>query len=155
MKTLSVLAFATTLTITLVACEKAVNDREVENEKTEQMNRLLAGKSSAAKLGRPQCWADCYLFDGVATPANFKPESDPFDELYVNNLGVGFMDGKICISESKPGDRDYNGGRWHVNVIRPDVDPMKYAGACVVEALDLADFMSTDTYFECPLLPRK
>ena len=104
---------------------------------------------------RPQTWVDGELFDGVVTPATFDPASGPFDELYAG--GNGFKDGKPLISESKPGDQDYNGGRWHLNVLRPEVDPNKYvnAGADRVEVLDLDDFMSTDTYFECPLLPRR
>jgi len=69
--------------------------------------------------------------------------------------GNGFKDGVPLISESKPGDTDYNGGRVHQNVLRMEVDPSKYADASSVEDLDLADFVSTDNYFECPLLPRR
>jgi hypothetical protein len=101
---------------------------------------------------RPQTWADCELFDGVVTNSNFKPTSGDFDELYMG--GNGFRDGVPLISESKPGDRDYNGGRWHVNRLRAGVNPDKYATACRVEHLDLSDFEPTDAYFECPLLPR-
>lgn len=104
---------------------------------------------------RPQSWADCESFDGVVTPATFKPESDPFDELYMMPGSPGFLDGIPLISESKPGDRDYNGGRWHLNVLRNDVDPAVYADACTVEDLSLEDFEPTDQYFECPLLPRR
>lgn len=102
---------------------------------------------------RPESWADCERFAGVVTPATFKPESDPFDELYMG--GNGFADGVMLISESKPGDPDYNGGRWHVNRLKSGVDPAKYADACRVEDLDLADFEPTSDYFECPLLPRR
>jgi hypothetical protein len=102
---------------------------------------------------RPQTWVDGELFAGVVTPATFKPESDPFDELYTG--GNGFKDGVPLISESKPGDQDYNGGRWHKNVLNDNVDPDKYADATSVEDLDLNDFDSTEEYFECPLLPRR
>ena len=102
---------------------------------------------------RPQTWFDCELFDGVVTPATFVPGPDNFDELYTG--GAGFILGVPLISESRPGDQDYNGGRWHLNVLRPDVDPFKYGNACSVEDLDLGDFISTDQYFECPLLPRR
>lgn len=102
---------------------------------------------------RPQAWVDCELFDGVVTPAHFKPESDPFDELYMG--GDGFLNGVPLISESKPGDQDYNGGRWHVNVLKEEVDDDKYVGVCRMEDLDLNDFQSTNVYFECPLLPRR
>jgi hypothetical protein len=146
------MSVASLLFFTFISCQKSSS---IENDTQEE--KLIAARSNAASaaLARPQSWADCLLFDGVVTPANFKPESDPFDELYMNNLGVGFKDGKPLISESKPGDRDYNGGRWHLNVIKPSVDPAKYKYACKFEDLDPADFMSTPTYFECPLLPRK
>ncbi len=117
---------------------------------------LLGGMQILAAGGprpRPQTWVDCERFDGVVTPANFDPESDPFDELYTG--GNGFLNGVPLISESKPGDRDYNGGRWHANVLRQSVDPDKYIDACTVEELDLDDFASTEDYFECPLLPRR
>ena len=104
-------------------------------------------------LARPQSWVDCELFDGVVTPAHFNPTSNPFDELYAG--GNGFLEGVPLISESRPGDQDYNGGRWHMNVLKPWVDPDKYAYACSVEELDLDDFMPTNNYFECPLIPRR
>ncbi len=101
---------------------------------------------------RPLSWADCELFDGVVTPTDL-PVQGNFDELYMNP--AGFKDGVNIISESKPGDADYNGGRWHLNVLKGSVDPARYAGACAVEDLDPGDFDSTDTYFVCPLLPRR
>jgi hypothetical protein len=117
----------------------------------------IAGNTETAsqaflKVGRGQIWADCELFGTVGTPTSFKPTSGNFDELY--NTG-NFKDGVGAISESKPGDRDYNGGRWHVNVLKEGVNPSKYQNACSVEELDLSDFVGTDTYFECPLLPRR
>jgi hypothetical protein len=104
-------------------------------------------------LGRPNIWADCELFMTVATPATFDPAHGPFDELYGG--GNGFKDGVPLISECKPGDQDYNGGRWHLNVLKASVSPDKYENACSVEDLDLNDFESTNNYFECPLLPRR
>ena len=119
---------------------------------------LLAGiqilqAQGGGPLPRPQVWVDCELFNSVVTPATFDPESDPFDELYAG--GNGFLDGAPLISEAKPGDQDYNGGRWHKNILKEEVDPDKYADACSVEDLDLNDFVSTEDYFECPLLPRR
>ena len=109
--------------------------------------------SAQGSLGRPQTWVDGELFDGVVTRATFEPTAGPFDELYTG--GNGFLGGAPLISESGPGDQDYNGGRWHLNVLRDHVDPDKYAGASSVDELDLDDFMSTDMYFECPLLPTR
>ena len=102
---------------------------------------------------RPETWADGELFAGVVTPATFNPESGNFDELYAG--GNGFNDGVPLISESKPGDQDYNGGRWHLNVLKADVDPDKYANAVSVDDLELSDFEPTTNYFECPMLPRR
>lgn len=114
----------------------------------------VTGPASLAQgpLPRPDSWADCERFEGVITP-NALPVKGNFDELYLSP--GGFRDGVPLISESKPGDSDYNGGRWHLNVLRAGVNPAKYAGACRVEALDLNDFESTDRYFTCPLLPRR
>jgi hypothetical protein len=103
---------------------------------------------------RPQSWADGELFGGVVTPATFNPANGNFDELYAIPGGA-FKDGVPLISESKPGDQDYNGGRWHMNVLKAGVDPAKYANADRDGHLDMNDFMSTDQYFECPLLPRR
>ena len=94
-------------------------------------------------------WSDGELFGTVGTPAHFKPGKGPFDNLYT---GTSFKDGVGAISESKPGDQDYNGGRWHVFVYTGDAD---YSDASSLEDLNLDDFAATDTYFECPLLPRK
>jgi hypothetical protein len=102
---------------------------------------------------RPTAWADGEVYQSLVTPATFKPTSGNFDELYAG--GNGFKDGIPLISESKPGDRDYNGGRWHLNVLKEGVDPDKYMHADSVEDLDLDDFESTSDYFECPLLPRR
>lgn len=115
------------------------------NVKTEPPSLLKAG------LGG-QIWADCELFGTVGTPTSFKPSSGNFDELY---NGANFKGGVGAISESKPGDRDYNGGRWHVNALKKDVNPNKYNDVCNVDYLDKNDFESTETYFECPLLPRR
>ena len=107
-------------------------------------------------IGRPQTWVDGELFNGVVTPATFKPESDPFDELYSCSgpPASSFRDGVPLISESKPGDADYNGGWWHLNVAIDSAACLQdYSDATSVEDLDLNDFMSTPNYFECPLLP--
>lgn len=102
---------------------------------------------------RPAIWADCELYDGIVTPGEFKAGHGPFDELYTG--GNGFSNGAPLISDSKPGDMDYNGGRWHLNVLKDTVDPDKYSTACTVEDLDLNDFQSMPKYFECPMIPRR
>lgn len=144
-----------------MGCE---NEEVFLPEKTETVgiNKIsptsLTSKNNSAisflkTLPRPTTWADCELFAGVVTPATFNPEAGKFDELYMG--GNGFKDNLPLISESKPGDKDYNGGRWHLNLLKGSVNPDKYQDACSVEDLDLNDFISTEAYFECPLLPRR
>ena len=128
-----------------VGCEQDSNILAQENSSSSESTSFFKANP------RPQIWADCELFNSVVTPATFHPRSEPFDELYTG--GNGFKNGTPLISESKPGDQDYNGGRWHLNVLKEGVDPNKYANACSKEDLDLNDFDSTADYFECPLLP--
>jgi hypothetical protein len=101
-------------------------------------------------LPRPETWVDGERFAGVVTPATFDPANGNFDELYMCTDGSTFKDGVPLISDSGPGDPDYNGGRWHLNV-STNCD----STADSVEDLDLSAFQSTNTYFECPLLPSR
>ena len=111
---------------------------------------LVVTQAFGQALPRPETWVDGERFGGVVTPATFDPASGNFDELYMCTDGSTFRDGVPLISESGPGDQDYNGGRWHLNVsVNCD------ASADSVEDLILADFASTSIYFECPLLPRR
>ena len=141
----SLISFSAVLTILfLVGCESS-NGVDVVGE---------LESPTLLKVGRTNVWADCQLYASVVTPANFDPNSDPFDQLYAADF-TSFKDEIGLISESKPGDQDYNGGRWHLNVLKSTVDPDKYINACSVEELDLNDFEATQNYFECPLLPRR
>lgn len=128
----------------LVGCETTTGANPLDDQNVQ----------SLSKTGRTTIWADCQLYGSIVTPATFDPDSDPFDELYAAEFTT-FKDGVGHISDSKLGDQDYNGGRWHLNVLKASVDPDKYLNACSVEDLDLNDFESTHNYFECPLLPRK
>ena len=115
----------------------------------------LLGTSGLLAQGpnpRPGVWADCQAYGSVVTKGTFTPDHDNFDELYG---GTSFKNGMPLISDSAPGDTDYNGGRWHLNVLKGGVDPGKYSDACSVGDLDLSDFESTDQYFECPLMPQR
>ena len=134
--------------------EEVANDVAVEDASVNLIELLSDNAQLSSKRPQPPIWADCIEYSGIVVPATFKPESDPFDELYAMPDAT-FKDGIPLISDSKPGDQDYNGGRWHMNVLKGGVDPAKYANACQAEDLDLSDFDSTDNYFGCPLRPRK
>ncbi|WP_242086894.1 hypothetical protein [Aestuariivivens sediminis] len=111
-------------------------------------------KSERSERQRPPVWVDCIEFTAIVVPATFKPSSGNFDELYMMPEAM-FYGGLPLISDSKPGDQDYNGGRWHMNLLKEGVDANKYAMACSEEDLDLNDFESIEMYFECPLLPKR
>jgi hypothetical protein len=57
-------------------------------------------------------WADGILFGTVPTP-NSLPPHGPKDGLY----NFTNLTGQRAVAESKPGDRDYNGGRWQVTLL--------------------------------------
>ena len=146
--------FAAALVLTAVVLNGCANNAVAPEDDLTALISFLKGGTPANP--RPHTWVDGELFAGVVTPATFNPASDPFDELYSLGMGRGFFkNGVPLISESKPGDQDYNGGRWHMNVLKGDVDPAIYANANGVEGLNLGDFESTAMYFECPLLPRR
>ena len=152
--------FAAALVLTAVVLNGCANEAVAPEDDLAALISFLRG--GGGPNPRPQTWVDGERFDGVVTNTAFDPASGPFDELYTLGMGRGFFrDGVPLISESKPGDQDYNGGRWHLNVLKASVNPAKYANAngvedlMGVEGLDLDDFDSTDTYFECPLLPKR
>jgi len=112
-----------------------------------------AAVASGQALPRPETWVDGERFGGVVTPASFDPANGKFDELYMCGAAGTFKDGVPLISDAGPGDTDYNGGRWHLNVLKAGRTCPSTADSD--QDLNLADFMSTSTYFECPLLPRR
>lgn len=152
--------FSFTLILTLLMTIGCSIDESNEILQSEDSSfSLLEILSSDAlltdKRPQPPLWADCYAYTGLVVPATFKPGSGNFDELYVmpkaDGTGMFMFDGKPLISDSKPGDQDYNGGRWHLNVIKSDDYAALYSGACSEEDLNTDHFMSTNMYFECPL----
>ena len=143
--------FVGALVLTAVLLNGCANEAVAPEDDLAALISFLRG--GGGPNPRPQTWVDGELFDGVVTQATFDPASDPFDKLYAG--GNGFKNGVGLISESKPGDQDYNGGRWHLNVLKAGVDPDKYANADSDDDLDLNDFESTATFFECPLLPKR
>jgi hypothetical protein len=85
----------------------------------------------------------------VGTPRDL-PDEGPFDTIYV--LGEGLAN----VSESAPGDRDFNGGRWEVRPITwVDIDPVQFRNAEDIEsAAAMGDITIGDVIrrFECPLI---
>jgi hypothetical protein len=100
----------------------------------------------AAGLGPPG--GTIYAFDQpyrtVATPTSL-PDKGAFDTIYV------FPDCPNCasVSETAPGRRDYNGGRWRVIAASGITTQLTNAGDVVAQASSLVD---TGTRFVCPLI---
>lgn len=101
------------------------------------VRRITAGASAIALLasigatgvlagGPPSLafYVDDVRYETVGTPTDFfgtgAPDSS-FDRIY--NLGTG-----INVADAKPGDRDFNGGRWQVYVVTwaQGVTPVQY-----------------------------
>src|SRR5829696_3680175 len=104
--------FATRLTSRILATASAVT--------------LFAsiGASGVLAGGPPSLgfYVDDVRYRTVGTPTDFfgtgAPESS-YDKIF--NLGTG-----INVAEAKPGDRDFNGGRWLVYTVTWNVTPVQY-----------------------------
>jgi hypothetical protein len=129
---------------------------------------VLIAVVAQGKVIRDAIWADGELFGVTLTP-NDLPVKGPFDALY--NFNGSGLEGQRSVSESKPGDRDYNGGRWKVlpvtftalgvSIHDPDGDgvvnfELKSAEEVTAHAglghLTIGDPIR---YFVCPLHPQK
>lgn len=132
---------------------------------------LIALTASAAEAGRAQrvedaLWGAGVTWDTVLTPTSFKrAPSHSVDLLY--NFSMSGLMGQRGVSSNVPGDPDYNGGRWWVQMVTfteqglhahdPDGDgnvnfELKSAEE-VEEHVQLGHLKvySTSTYFVCPL----
>ena len=111
----------------------------------------LAPSASAAQPQGPHgsvafinVYAHDTLYGSVVAP-NSLPAKGNFDELYVFP-GTGFT----IVSDAAPGDTNYNGGRWHVNMVLGATQQFTNAEDVLASGLTI---VSTDTRFSCPLLP--
>jgi len=112
-------------------------------------------------------WGDGVTWDTVLTPTSFRqPPSHSVDLLY--NFSMSGLMGQRGVSSNVPGDTEYNGGRWWVQMVvftelglaahDPDGDGyvnFELTSAGEVEAhVDLGhiEIFETSTYFACPLL---
>ena len=114
---------------------------------------LALSVSSVAAAGPPSLsfYVDGQRYRTIGTPTDLSntgaPESS-FDRIYA--LG----DGLINVAESKPGDRDFNGGRWIVIPViwATGVSPVQLTDADTIEAWEDAGMLSFGDpvkYFVC------
>jgi hypothetical protein len=116
------------------------------------------GATSALAGGPPSLsfYVDDAQFRTVATPTDLSHTGAPassFDRIYA--LGDGLMN----VAEAKPGDRDYNGGRWMVLPVTwtPGVTPVQYTNDAQILAAQAAGLLTIGTTpikeFVCPAIP--
>ena len=85
----------------------------------------ISAFSGIAAAGGPPSLAfyvDDVRYRTVGTPTDFFGTGAPdstYDKIF--NLGTG-----INVGEAKPGDRDFNGGRWLVYTVTWHVAPVQY-----------------------------
>ena len=118
---------------------------------------VTAGKSDKAAKPGPMIWANGELFKSIVTSATFSGDEGPFDALYVLSSPHTFAGSYDHLSDSAPGDQDYNGGRWEVFHLKPGVDASKYDDVNSIDDPNFShsDWISVEVYFECPILPNR
>ena len=119
---------------------------------------LTVGASTVAAGGPPGLafYVDDARYRTVGTPTDFTDSGAPtssYDRIYV--LGGNL----INVAEAKPGDRDYNGGRWMVLPVTwsQGVTPVQLTSAEAVEWYADQGMLTIATspvkLFECPVIP--
>ena len=130
----------------------------------------------------PRLWGDGEQWGTKVTGTISNPNSHSLDKLFViANPVTGMLpDGTLPVSDSAPGNPDYNGGRWHTHVAawtdagidaHGETPPLltRYGPADDPESIlfhhDLGHIEITagspggegapPDYFRCPLLPVK
>lgn len=118
---------------------------------------LVSVAASAVAAGGPPSLAfyvDGVQYRTVGTPSDFSGTGAPahsFDRIYA--LGAGLAN----VAEAKPGDRDFNGGRWMVLPVTWNTTPQQLTSAEQVEAWADAGLLTIASspvkLFECPVIP--
>lgn len=99
---------------------------------------LLSVAASTVAAGGPPSLAfyvDDVRYRTVGTPTDFfgtGAPADTFDKIYA--LGNGL----INVAEAKPGDTDFNGGRWAVYPITWNITPVQYTNDAQILVAALA-----------------
>lgn len=115
---------------------------------------VAAAPVAAGGPPAPGFYVDGAIYRTVGTPTDFSGTGAPastFDRIY------GLGNGLINVAESKPGDQDYNGGRWMVLPVTWNVAPVQLTTAEEVEAYDAAGWLTIADapvrQFLCPVIP--
>jgi hypothetical protein len=96
---------------------------------------LLSALASSVAAGSPPAlsfYVDDVRYRTVGTPTDFTNTGAPastYDKIY--NLGGN---GLVNVADAKPGDRDFNGGRWAVYAVTWNVTPWQFTNDAQVLA---------------------
>ncbi len=114
---------------------------------------LLAGSALAGGPPAVGFYVDGQLYRTVGTPTDFSGTGAPastYDRIYA--LGSGLRN----VAEAKPGDTDYNGGRWMVLAVEWNVTPVQLTSDSEVLAYAAAGKLTIGTtplrQFLCPVI---
>ena len=114
----------------------------------------IAGLAHAGGPPHIGFYVDGSQYRTVGTPTDFTHSGAPahtYDAIYA--LGGNLLN----VADAKPGDRDYNGGRWQVFGVTWHVPAYQLTSAeGVWEAQDDGDLTVSDepmASFECPVVP--
>jgi hypothetical protein len=84
---------------------------------------IAAGSVAAGGPPKVGFYIDGTLYRTVGTPTDFSNTGSPastYDKIYA--LGAGLRN----VAEAKPGDTDFNGGRWAVYPVTWHIAPVQY-----------------------------
>ncbi|MEJ2178971.1 MAG: hypothetical protein P8Y28_00700 [Gammaproteobacteria bacterium] len=102
----------------------------------------------------------------TSLPAPSGANLQSFDNIYVITNANDPNAVQLPVSEAAPGNPNYNGGRWSVQLVTWTASGfMAYGGYAPIlkseedinynEAMGYLEIASGSTYFQCPLLPVK
>ena len=115
---------------------------------------VVAAPVAAAGPPSLSFYVDGARYRTIGTTTDFSGTGAP-DSSYDRIYALG--DGLINVAEAKPGDRDYNGGRWMVLPITWHTTPVQLTSAEAVEAAADAGSLSIGDepirQFLCPVIP--